>query len=173
MTEMRFDKLVEKHFNFLVRENGYTINFVDRSSYPDLSIEDGKAEIVSKRTLIYVMKSRWNYLFTIRPLGEPEFASMTPLGILKLFELPVDEFLKKAETGHFEEFLFLNVQIISSQPCKRFVDGDFSQWLDTLDKHIKMFEEDYFRRNNKKMPEHLFGRLEEYIHVKRMLGHYP
>lgn len=93
MTEIRFDKLVIKHLYFLVRKHGYKINIIDHSKYPDPSIEDGEAEIVSKRTLIYVMKSRLDYLFTIRPLGEPEFASMTPLGILKLFEIPVDALL--------------------------------------------------------------------------------
>ncbi|MBK7448201.1 MAG: hypothetical protein IPJ47_01765 [Anaerolineales bacterium] len=173
MNEIRFEKLVNRHFNFLVTEHGYKINFANRSEYPDLAIEDGEAEIVSKRTSIYIMKSRWDYLFTIRPLGEPEFASMTPLGILKLFELPVDVLLEKIGSEHFEEFLSLNAQIISSQPCKRFVDGDFSHWLDNLDKYIKEFEDDYFRRNNKKMPEQLFKRLEEYIYVKRMQGHYP
>ncbi|MFN8380658.1 MAG: hypothetical protein U0V02_01890 [Anaerolineales bacterium] len=47
MSEIRFDKLVNKHLYFLVRKHGYKINIIDQSYYTDPSIEDGEAEIVS------------------------------------------------------------------------------------------------------------------------------
>lgn len=170
---MRFDKLVEKHFKFLVRENGYIINFVDRSSYPDLSIEDGEAEIVSKRTLIYIMKSRGDYDFRIGPKGEPKFTRMFPLALLHAIGVQFDNFPANHGLSKFEWALVLHEQLFRSEHLKRFIDGYFPQWLDILELDMKEYKEKYFRNTNKELPEYKFKELEEYIYVKRMQSHYP
>lgn len=173
MTEMRFDKLVEKHFIFLVREHGYKINFIDHSNYPDPSIEDGEAEVVSKRTLIYVMKSRGDYDFRIGPKGEPKFTRLFPLTLLHITGVQFENFPINNGLSKFEWALVLHEQLFKSKHLERFIDGDFSQWLDILELDIKEYKGNYFRKTNRELPEYKFKDLEEYISVKKMQNHYP
>lgn len=175
MTEIRFDNLVNKYFKFLVKKHGYKINIIDPSNYPDPSTEDGEAEIVSKKTLIYVMKSRGDYDLRIGPYGEPKFTRMFPLIILELSGAPFDfdNFPRRENLSKFEWFLMLHEHLLNKEEFHPFLGGDFSQWLNILEADIKKFKEDYFRDMNKELPPNYFRDLENYIYMKRMQKQYP
>jgi hypothetical protein len=172
MSQAGFEQLINKHFNFLVKSHGYKISFVDRTSYPDLSIDDGEAEISSNKTLIYVMKSRFDYALTIGPIGEPTFTRISPTWILEALSVPLTVPPRNSDLSSFEWFLVENLHLLSTQ-CMLFVLGDFSGWLEILEYFIKETKEGYFSRTHKELPQYVHRELEEYIKTKKMQGHYP
>jgi hypothetical protein len=172
MTEIRFTHLVNKHFGFLVRQYGYKIKFIDQSDDPDPSIEDGESEIRSSKSLIYIMKSRFDYALTIRPVGEPQFTEMSPVWILKALAIPIQNPPRDVRLGSFEWFLVLNAHLLNNY-CNAFITGDFSEWLNVLEYFNKSTKDDYFVKTGKELPQYIYRELEEYIKDKKLDGHYP
>ncbi len=170
MTEIGFRQLINKHFHFLASTRSYKLEFVD--DYPDPSIDDGDVKIVSDKTLIYVKKSRFDYVLTIRPVGEPEFTEMSPAWILEALAIPLENPPRDIRLSSFEWFLVRNVQLLNTH-CKPFVVGDFSRWLDILEYFNNKTKEDYFIRTSKELPPHIYRDLEKYIRTKRLHAHYP
>lgn len=170
MTETRFRQLINKHLNFLVSKYGYKMKFVD--AYPDPSVEDGEVEISSGKTMIYAMKSRFDYALTIKPTEEPLFTQKSPTWILEALSIPSEIQQKDSEASGFEEFLVMNAKLLSTH-CRPFVVGDFSKWLDILEYYVNTSKMNYFTMTGNEMPDRIHNDLESYIKSKRSSTKYP
>ena len=102
MNNRGFKQLIHKYFDFLAKSYSYKVEFTDYSKHTDPSIEDGEAQISSSRTLIYVMKSRFDYVLTIGPIGEPSFTRLSPTWILEALSIPIETRPRNTNLSGFE-----------------------------------------------------------------------
>lgn len=167
MASLSFQSIVRNNLGFLLSDYGYQIKFIDTS---DPLGEDGAAYIYSERTIIYILKSRFDYMITLMPVGEPEFTQMSVLWILKALSVaPKDFQSRKSDIDTFNGYVSFYAELIKKY-CIPFIKGDYSEWLRVLGYFVNESKTEYYRRTGRQMPERVHHDLVMYIKNKRLKG---
>ncbi len=170
MPSLSFEAIIRSYFDFLIRKHGYQMKFFSGNNLAD---GDGSACIFSNRTTVNILKSRFDYMITIGPAGEPEFTRLSILWILRALSVDVEEHgRQRTDLDTFEGYVKFYSELVRDY-CSQFIEGDFSAWPSILQYFVNKSKNDYLARTGKKLPNRVHGELEEYIKSKKAQRHYP
>ncbi len=167
MVSVPFRDIVRNNLEPLLSEYGYQIKFIGPPA--DLLAQDGSAYIYSEKTVVYVMKSRFDYLITLMPAGEPEFTRMSIWWIVEALSVNrADAVSVPSGIDTFDNYVHFYTGLIKRY-CMPFIRGDYSEWLKVLEYFINKSKTDYKQRTGRQLPERVHHDLAMYIKEKKRL----